>query len=79
MMRISIALVDTKRAVFTLNEKFLTLVGNIKKFGLLNPIHVRKKKRGYEIIDGYRRLKAMRMLGCKDIYAFVFRRNEWKK
>lgn len=46
---------------------FSKLKGAIKKFGFLQPILVRKKGDGYEIIDGFHRYKAMMELGKKTI------------
>ncbi len=47
------------------------LAENIKVNGLLNPIVVRSKENGYELIDGHRRLEATRLLGETHIDAII--------
>jgi len=42
-------------------------IKSIKKFGYLDPILVRKKKDGYEIIDGEHRWKAAKEIGTLEI------------
>jgi len=47
------------------------LAENIQANGLLNPIVVRAKENGYELIDGHRRLEATRLLGKTQIDAII--------
>lgn len=62
-------------SLFALDEKdpsFKLLTDDISKRGLLEPITLNKKADGkYEVIDGNRRLAAMKKLGVKTINAFV--------
>lgn len=43
-------------------EKIKELADSIKEVGLLNPIQVRPKNKGYEIIGGERRWKACQLV-----------------
>ena len=52
-------------------EEIGSLADSIRSQGLLQPIVLRKKGRGHEIISGERRLRAMRHLGEKRIPAIV--------
>lgn len=47
------------------------LAKSIEQSGLMQPIIVRKVEKGYEIIDGHRRVQAMRRLGRGQILAIV--------
>lgn len=47
------------------------LMVSIAQVGLLQPILVRKLPEGFELIAGERRLKACRLLGCKEIPCIV--------
>lgn len=47
------------------------LAKSIEQSGLMQPIIVRKAENGYEIIDGHRRVQAMRRLGRGQIMAIV--------
>ncbi len=47
------------------------LVASIKRYGVLQPIIVRKTDRGYEVVAGERRLKAAKKAGLKKIPAIV--------
>jgi ParB/RepB/Spo0J family partition protein len=49
----------------------LQLAKSIEQSGLMQPIIVRKVGKGYEIIDGHRRVQAMRRLGRGQIMAIV--------
>lgn len=44
---------------------------SIQRNGLLNPIHVRTREDGFELLGGHRRLEAHRRLGRSDIGAIV--------
>lgn len=61
--------------LFPLDEKdpsFKLLIDDISKRGLLEPISLNKKADGkYEVVNGNRRLAAMKKLGAKTINAFV--------
>jgi len=58
------------RSVFEA-EAFAELVHSIKEFGVLQPIVVRSKGSGYELIMGERRLRASKEAGLKKIPAIV--------
>lgn len=58
------------RSVFE-PEAFAELVHSIKEFGVLQPIVVRSKGAGYELIMGERRLRASKEAGLKKIPAIV--------
>ena len=47
------------------------LAKSIKEFGVIQPITVRKKDKGYELIAGERRLRASRYIGNKKIPALI--------
>lgn len=50
---------------------FKKMLSSIKKFGLFNPIIVRKINKGYEIIDGEQRYNAFKTLGYTEISARI--------
>jgi len=52
-------------------EKMEELKESIKKHGIIQPIVVRKKANGYEIVAGERRLKAAKEIGLKKIPAII--------
>lgn len=58
------------RTVFD-EDALAELVFSIKEIGLLQPIVVRRKGQGYELIAGERRLRAAKKAGLKDIPALV--------
>ena len=47
----------------TLSPQLGELMESIRRHGLLIPILVRESARGYEIVDGKKRARAMRLLG----------------
>lgn len=53
------------------DHALLELASSIRQHGLLQPITVRAKAAGYEIVMGERRCRACRMLGFTHIDAFV--------
>ncbi|EKR56636.1 MULTISPECIES: ParB/RepB/Spo0J family partition protein [Leptospira] len=62
--------VDNPRKTFT-NESLRELANNIKRFGLLQPIAVRKTSEGYDLIYGERRLRAYKLNEEKLIPAII--------
>lgn len=52
-------------------EKIKELANSIKSCGLINPINVRKTKKGYELISGERRLKAHKLAKIKTIQSII--------
>lgn len=62
--------VDNPRKTFT-NESLRELADNIKRFGLLQPIAVRKTSEGYDLIYGERRLRAYKLNEEKLIPAII--------
>jgi ParB family chromosome partitioning protein len=53
------------------DEEIKELVQSIESQGLLQPIIVRRKTRGYEVISGERRLRALKQLGWERIPCIV--------
>ena len=47
------------------------LAGSIRKYGIINPILVRKKGERYEIIAGERRVNAAKLVGLKKVPAII--------
>ncbi|MCU0651129.1 MAG: ParB/RepB/Spo0J family partition protein [Candidatus Omnitrophica bacterium] len=52
-------------------EEMEELVGSIREKGVIQPVLVRSKPEGYELIAGERRVRAARMLGLQEIPAIV--------
>ncbi len=57
-------------------EALGSLAASIQEVGLINPIVVREKSSGYELVAGERRLRAHQLLGKKRIPAYVRTLNE---
>lgn len=55
-----------------------SLAESIRQYGLLNPLTVREKGTGYELISGERRLRALIMLGVKAAPCHVVPADEMK-
>ena len=53
------------------NEKLSDLIASIKEKGVLQPILVRRRESGFEVIAGERRLRAAQALGIKDVPVIV--------
>ena len=53
------------------NEKLSDLIASIKEKGVLQPILVRSRESGFEVIAGERRLRAAQALGIKDVPVIV--------
>ncbi len=75
-MNVDISLVKPSpyqpRLLFDLNE----LKNEIKRDGLLSDLLVRKQGKGYELIDGERRLRALKSLGWKKVPVRVVKLKE---
>ncbi len=54
-------------------EALSSLADSIRRYGLLQPVSVRKTEDGYELIAGERRLRAARLAGMREIPALVYR------
>lgn len=52
-------------------EKLQELAASIKEFGVVQPVVVRKKGRGYELVAGERRLRAAGLAGLTKVPAIV--------
>jgi len=61
---------DQPRKKFN-DEPLEELADSIRQYGLIQPIVVRKKKSGYEIIAGERRWRAARMAGLTEVPVIV--------
>lgn len=74
LQSIDITLIKTNpfqpRLIFK-NDSLQELAESIKENGLIQPIVVRKKERGFELISGERRLRAVKQLGYNEIPAIV--------
>jgi ParB/RepB/Spo0J family partition protein len=67
----------TESSVQTIEEKSMEeLKGSISSTGLMTPILVRKTDKGYELIDGHRRVLAHRALGIEKIKSIVTKAND---
>ena len=53
------------------SEKLTDLISSIKEKGVLQPILVRRKNDGYEVVAGERRLRAARALGMDEVPVVV--------
>jgi ParB family chromosome partitioning protein len=63
---------NARQPRFTLREESLEdLANSIKEKGLLQPILVRRKENGYEIIAGERRFRASRIAGLAEVPAII--------
>ena len=51
--------------------KIEELADSIRKKGLLNPLTVRKTTEGYELVCGWRRYNALKMLGMEEVLCIV--------
>lgn len=65
------------RANFAESE-IVKLAESIRKYGLLNPLTVREKGDGFELISGERRLRALAMLGVKSVPCHVIPADDMK-
>lgn len=52
-------------------EKLQELADSIKEHGLIQPVILRKAKKGYEIVAGERRWRAARIVGVKEVPCIV--------
>ena len=61
---------DQPRKTFD-EEKLAELAASIEEHGLIQPVVLRKMKKGYEIVAGERRWRAARLIGIKEIPCIV--------
>ena len=52
-------------------ERLDDMVESIREHGVLNPVIVRNKGRGYEMLSGHNRLNAAKIAGLSEIPAIV--------
>ena len=52
-------------------QEMQTLADSIRRYGLLSPLLVRRVAEGFELIAGERRLRALKMLGCREADVIV--------
>ena len=78
LIEIPVDLIETNprqpRKVFS-NEGLIELSESIKRYGVIQPITVRKNKNKYELIAGERRLRACKLAGLKTIRSMVIEAN----
>ena len=55
------------------DDALRSLADSIRRYGLLQPISVRRAEMGYELIAGERRLRAAALAGMREIPAIVYR------
>ena len=53
------------------NKAIQAIASSIKEIGLKTPITIYRREKGYDLVSGHHRLKAMQSLGRKSIQAFV--------
>ncbi len=68
-------LLEDETFKITTEEKIEDLAGSIGNDGLINLPVIIKKKSGYAIVSGYRRIKAIKSLGQKELAARVLHKN----
>jgi ParB family chromosome partitioning protein len=61
---------DQPRKTFD-EDKLAELAASIEEHGLIQPVVLRKMKKGYEIVAGERRWRAARLIGIKEIPCIV--------
>jgi len=47
------------------------LAGSIKRYGILQPLSVRRRGGGYELVSGERRLRAAKLVGLKEVPCII--------
>jgi ParB family chromosome partitioning protein len=52
-------------------ERLQDMVESIKEHGVLNPVIVRKQKKGYEMLAGHNRMNAAKLAGLSEVPAIV--------
>jgi ParB family chromosome partitioning protein len=57
-------------------EAIASLADSIKEHGVIQPLLIRKAKKGYEIVAGERRLRAAKKAGLKEVPAILITVNE---
>jgi ParB family chromosome partitioning protein len=57
-------------------EAIASLADSIKEHGVIQPLLIRKAKKGYELVAGERRLRAAKKAGLKEVPAIVITVNE---
>lgn len=63
--------IDDRRYKITNEKKCQDLIHSIKHFGLLSPPLLSKKKKGYVLISGFRRVEALHQCGINKFEALV--------
>lgn len=58
------------------SESLLMLAESIKEYGVLQPLSVRKKSDGYELIAGERRMRASRLAGLEEVPCIIIGADE---
>ncbi len=76
--RVKCALIDVADQRFSLAPQMdaSLLIPSIREAGLINPPILQKKKTGYRIVTGFKRVRALQMLKVKEVDAFVVKAAE---
>jgi ParB family chromosome partitioning protein len=78
IQKIPLDRIDSLDETFSVNfmPDFKTLRSSIEEIGLIQPVLLREKKDGYQIVCGFRRISIFRELGNPEIESSVLRENE---
>jgi ParB/RepB/Spo0J family partition protein len=76
--KISLNQIDFSDDTFSVNfmPDLRSLRSSIEEVGLIQPVFLRKKSRGYQIVCGFRRISIMKELGKSEIESKVFEEKE---
>jgi len=75
--KIPISEVDLSDETFSVNflPDLQSLCASIREIGMIQPVLLRRKEGGYQIISGYRRIRVLKELGISEVFARIFDEN----